>query len=456
LEFADDSANRGSALLGIGKNDFNDIDAGIRVTDEAYAEFVAAGNQEGQVDALALRSSIEWYRGDGEVAQRTSDEVLRLAEDMAPSQALAEALVSVAARYQLAGMEEEALETVERATAVAQSVGSTYVYARALVIRGSSLVQLGDFRGQADVEEGLRIFLDLNRSQEVMSAYNNHATFLIAAGDVRRGREIIDEAIAFGTARSLSAHVDWSKATKCEALFPMGNWDELESIVSDLLASDEVRGGSQVGQFAREWHATILFHRGKLSAAHRAWPDIIEYARGVEDPQVLVPSLALGVAVCHAVGDRALALSLAEELLEMSARHRVFGALHLPTCAREILDLGLADRLESVLGVLVTSNSEFLAAQRERMRGLVSEQRGEFEDAIVGFTAVWEVGDPLGQRFWAATARVDAGRVVLKLGRDAGALLAEARAVAEEIGAHRLLDEIAALSAGQMGRIRPM
>jgi hypothetical protein len=90
------------------------------------------------------------------------------------------------------------------------------------------------------------------------------------------------------------------------------------------------------------------------------------------------------------------------------------------------------------------------------MRGLVSEQRGEFEDAIVGFTAVWEVGDPLGQRFWAATARVDAGRVVLKLGRDAGALLAEARAVAEEIGAHRLLDEIAALSAGQMGRIRPM
>jgi class 3 adenylate cyclase/tetratricopeptide (TPR) repeat protein len=456
LEFADDPADRGSALLGIGKNDFNDIDAGIRVTDEAYAEFVAAGNQEGQVDALALRSSIEWYRGDGEVAQRTSDEVLRLAEDMAPSQALAEALVSVAARYQLAGMEEEALETVERATAVAQSVGSTYVYARALVIRGSSLVQLGDFRGQADVEEGLRIFLDLNRSQEVMSAYNNHATFLIAAGDVRRGREIIDEAIAFGTARSLSAHVDWSKATKCEALFPMGNWDELESIVSDLLASDEVRGGSQVGQFAREWHATILFHRGKLSAAHRAWPDIIEYARGVEDPQVLVPSLALGVAVCHAVGDRALALSLAEELLEMSARHRVFGALHLPTCAREILDLGLADRLESVLGVLVTSNSEFLAAQRERMRGLVSEQRGEFEDAIVGFTAVWEVGDPLGQRFWAATARVDAGRVVLKLGRDAGALLAEARAVAEEIGAHRLLDEIAALSAGQMGRIRPM
>lgn len=454
LEFADDSAGRGRALLGIGKNEFNDLDAAMSAIDDAYTEFVTAGDREGQVQALSLRGSNEWYRGDGEASERTSDEVVRLAEDMAPSQALAEALVSVAARYQLGGMEEAALETVERATAVAQSVGSTHAYAMALVTRGSSLIQMGDFGGQEDVEEGLRIFLDLNRSQDAMRAYNNWATFLIAAGDARPGLEVIDEAIAFGTARSLPAHVDWSNMTRCEALFPLGKWAEMESIVADLIASDEARGGSQVGQFAREWHTTLLFHRGRLSPAYREWTEAIGDARSVEDPQALMPSLALGVAVCHAVGERAQAMSLAEELLDLSARHRVFGVLHLPMCAREIVDLGLADRLEAVLGVLVTSGSEFLSAQRERMRGLVSEQRDQYEEAVAGFRTVWEVGDPLGQRFWAATARVDAGRVLVKMGRDADPLLAEARAVAEEIGAQRLLDEMAALSVGEIGRRR--
>lgn len=452
LELADGPGERGRALIGIADNQFDDLDEAMRLTDEAYAEFSAAGDREGQVKALSRRGSTEWYRGEGEASARTSDEILTLARDMDPSVGLAEALVSVAARQQLAGLEEEALETVERATSVAQAVGSTHVYARALVVRGSAATQLGDPEGERDVEEGLRIFLDLNRTQWAMHAYNNHATYLISTGDIEEGRDVIDEAIDYGSVRSLTAHADWSRMTKCEALFPLGEWDEMESIVADLFRADAARGGSQVGQFASQWHATLTFYRGDATAAHKTWNGTMAAARGVDDPQILVPALALGVVLCHAVGDLTQAKSLAGELLERSRRHGVFGALHLPMCAGAIIDLGLADEFGQVVDKLPTSGWPFVAAQRDRMRGLVREHADDLDGALRDFHTLWEVGDPRGHRFWSTVARIDGARVLVQMGRtdEASDLLDVARTTARAMRARRLLEWIDALDNGEV------
>ena len=60
---------------------------------------------------------------------------------------------------------------------------------------------------------------------------------------------------------------------------------------------------------------------------------------------------------------------------------------------------------------------------------------------------MWEVGDPLEQRFWTAVARIDAARCCRALGRDTEAeeLLATAETAATAMGARRLLDNIDAL-----------
>ena len=450
LTFADGPAERARAHFGIGDVTFDDVDAKEEAIRLALAEFTEAGDREGQLRTLSRRGSIEWYRGDGERSEQTSKELLALCEGMPPSPALADALIGVAVRLQLAGKEEESLEIVERGIAVAQTVGATDLYGRGLVIRGSALLQMGDHEAETDVEAGLRIFLDINRTQWAMSAYNNHATFVIGWGEADRGRRVIDEAIDYGSVRGLYAHVDWSRMTKCEALFPLGDWDQVESIAAELRRSDEARGGSQVGLFAKHWQAVVMFHRGNTSGARALWTEAMDAAREVEAPQTLFPALGLGINVSRASGDRVRATALADELIDVSARHPVFGALHLPDACRSMIALGLGDRLRSVLARINVVGSPFLTAQREWMRAQIEE--GDAEVILAACRRVWEVGEPLGQRYWSTVARVDGARALLSTGSEAEAseLLDIARRDAEAMDARRLLEAISALEKGDL------
>jgi class 3 adenylate cyclase/tetratricopeptide (TPR) repeat protein len=451
LSFADSPVERARAHLGIGDVTFDNVDTAEKATEAALAEFTEAGDGEGRLRALAQLGSLAWYRGEGERAEQLADEALAECAGMPPSRALADALIGVASRLQLNGREEEALEIVERGIAVAQTVGETDLYGRGLVIRGSTLTQMGDHGGEADVEDGLRIFLDLNRSQWAMQAYNNLATCVIALGEAERGRDVIDEAIEYGTVRALTAHVDWSRMTKCEALFPLGAWDEIESIVADLRRADEARGGTQVGLFAEQWAATVMLHRGNQAGARRLWSEGLDAAREVDDPQTLFPSLALGVEVCTAVGDRTQAVGLANELIDLSVVHPAFGALHLPSACRAIIALDLGSRLEPVLDRLEVAGSSFLEAQREWMRARVGEGEGDPVDMLAACRRLWEVAEPLGQRYWSTVARIDGARSLLRSEQvdEATALLEIARTDANKMGARLLLDQIDALERGE-------
>lgn len=452
LPFASTDQERGRALYGVGDMTFDDVEAASRAIEGAIAAFESARDDEGKLRALSLRGGLAWYRGDGETSARTADEMLALCEQLPPSEAVAEALVSVATRHGLGGEEDLALEIVERGISVAQAVGATAIFAKGLVTRGSALVQLGDFEGEVDVEDGLRIFLDLNESQKAMSAYNNHATFTIAAGEIERGRAMIEEAIEYGSGRGLSAHVDWSKMTKCEALFPLGEWDELEAIVADLVAADVARGGSQVGAFAREWQAAVLLDRGQTAAAYRLWTEIQSEGQDLTDPQVRFPRTVLGIDVCAAAGERTRAEALVEELFALCRDHRAFAAIYLPKAFLTILDLGLADSVATPVAQVIPGTSLFLKAQQEWMRAHLQELGGDPAAAFPAYRTLWEVSEPLGQRYWAAVARIDGAGALLALGEpeEAASLLSEARVSASAMGARRLLDRIGALQNGDI------
>lgn len=451
LEYASTDLELARAYLGVGDNMFDDVEAAGKAVDRAVGLFGAAGDQEGLLTALTRRGSLAWYRGDGELSARVAEEVLALADTLPPSEAVAWALVKVATFHQLGGSEDLALEIVERGIQVAQQVGATAVYAKGLVVRGSALAQLGSFEDEADVQEGLRIFLDLNDSQEVMHAYNNHATFVTSVGDVEEGRRVIDEAIAFGSLRGLSAHVDWSRMTKCEALFPLGEWDTLQEIVDDLIAADDARGGSQIGRFSREWQATLWHHRGENTRALKLWNELYETERGLEDPQARFPGLVLGVNVHTEAGDLVRGRELSVELLDSCHAHRSFGAVHLPNAFASILRLGLRDATVDAARVVKSSGSPFLGAQHEWMLALSQEHEdpGALVDAC---RMLWEVAEPLGHRYWPAVARVDAARAQLRLGLDeeAAPLLTSARRVAAEMGAKLLLRRVEALQRGDL------
>jgi class 3 adenylate cyclase/tetratricopeptide (TPR) repeat protein len=451
LPFASTDQERARAYFGIGDNTFDDVESASNATDMAVDLFEAAGDDDGKVRALARRAGNAWYRGDGDLTTRTGEEILALCDRLPPSESVASALISVGTFHQLGGNEELALEIVERGIRVAQEVGDTLSYAKGLVTRGSTHVQLGSYEAEADVEEGIRIFLDMNDSQRVMSAYNNHATFVTAVGDVRTGRDIIEEAIEYGKLRGLDAHVDWSKMTLCESLFPLGEWDLMQEIVTQLIASDDARGGSQVGMFAREWQGVLSYHRGQNSQALDVWNEIESSVHNLDDPQVRVPSLALGVNVCTAAGERSRARGLAEQFFRLLRAHPVFGAIHLPNAFHSILALGLQDEAEEAARTVRPGDAPFLQAQRRWMLASVRES-DDLASVIDAAGDVWEAAEPRGHRFWPAVARIDAARASLLQGNDddVPALLAHAKTSARAMGATRLLDQIAALERGEL------
>ncbi|HSL26571.1 MAG TPA: AAA family ATPase, partial [Acidimicrobiia bacterium] len=311
IALASTGSEKGRALLDMvalvqGSNEENNARA-----EAALEAFTESDDREGQAEAASVLSTNAWYQGNAEASDRWSERSLELAASLEPSPVLARVLVEAASRKSLRGQVDEALELVERSLAVAQTVGDTHAFARSLVIRGGTNAQLGDLGGLDDILEGLRIQLDRNDTTRAMSSYNNVATLQIASGFLEEGRKTIEEAIAYGTARGLPAHVDWSRNTRNEALFPLGEWDQCLKEAQDLLAEDLMRGGSQVGTFAKAWAGLVRFFRGETSEPLAMLEEALKSAREIEDPQALLPCLAILVGCADIAGAGSRAKSLA-------------------------------------------------------------------------------------------------------------------------------------------------
>jgi hypothetical protein len=155
--------------------------------------------------------------------------------------------------------------------------------------------------------------------------------------------------------------------------------------------------------------------------------------------------------VCIAAGDRARARSIAQELFELLRAHPVFAAIHLPNAFRSILALGLNDEAAAAARTVRPGDAPFLRAQQEWMLASVTESDDPATMLRVA-RQLWEAAEPRGHRYWPAVARIDAARASIRLGDDDAVprLLAEAKASAQEMGATRLLDQIAALERGDV------
>jgi class 3 adenylate cyclase/tetratricopeptide (TPR) repeat protein len=442
-ELARTPRDRGRALLAYGQIAAGHIDEGAQALEEAAAAFREAEAPLHEADALAARAGLEWYRGDADAADRYDELALTMVEGLEPSEIVARVIAGRAAHLQLRGRSEEGLEMADRAIAVAQLVGSTENYVRALSARANALLQLGDPSAEEDIRETLRISLDRNDARAALVAYNNLATNVVIAGRLIEGKELIEEAIEYGDQRGYATAADWSRNTRCEALFPLGEWDETLAVGRQLVEADQARGGSQISTFAMAWQAIVLFFRGSALEARKMWVDVLEQSRRGKDAQGLFPSLAMGVMIWEATGEATEARRMADEFAEISLDNPVFLAQHLPTIAEPMVLMGMEDQVEK-LARFARPNSEWMVAQIGGAQARVAEARGNYDEALELYRSVVDVGAPLEQRFWTTYARIGVARCLVALGRDEEASdeLNLSRADAKSMGAERLLDSI--------------
>ena len=234
--------------------------------------------------------------------------------------------------------------------------------------------------------------------------------------------------------------------TRCEALFPLGEWDETLVEARQLVEADQARGGSQISTFAMAWQAIVLFFRGSTLEARKLWVEVLEQARRGKDAQGLFPSLAVGIMIWEANGEVAEARRMAGEFAEISVDNPVFLAQHLPTVAEPMVSMGMEDQVQK-LARIARPNSEWMVAQIGGAQARVAEAQGDYDEALGLYRAVVEVGIPLEQRFWVTFARIGLARCLVALGREGEASdeLNLSRADADYMGAARLLEAIEAI-----------
>jgi tetratricopeptide (TPR) repeat protein len=188
--------------------------------------------------------------------------------------------------------------------------------------------------------------------------------------------------------------------------------------------------------------AFVLVYRGEPGAAQALAKEFLPRAREIRDPQVLVPAVAAGSLIEHALGNRAAAGRLIEELEEITRDRPVFRVRHLPEALRLCVAMGALDLAEGLLA------TDIHQAARHRYavltgRAVLAEARGDLREAgrLHGEAAArWaDYGFPLEQ----GQAWLGVGRCLVALGlhREAAAPLAESQRVFDALGARPLRAE---------------
>jgi hypothetical protein len=230
----------------------------------------------------------------------------------------------------------------------------------------------------------------------------------------------------------------------------MGEWDECLRESEDLIAEDARRGGSQVGTFAKAWAALVRFFRGETAEPLAMMEESLESARDIEDPQALLPCLAIVVGCSAMAGDDSRGLSLVSEFVQMAPDHPTFLSGSLVYIAPVMQRHGMVAELNAVIAAARTlgpgPNAELDAA-----RGALAELQGNLPEAYNRLTSAIATFDEIENLFNATNARIDAARIAGLQGKDDErfTLLETAKRDAEKMGARRLLDQIASLSADQ-------
>ncbi len=455
IDLASDDRERGRALTEWATVTFDDNEAAVDAYEEAIECFRRAGDRDAQVDALTRLGRLTWYLGNADATDAVADRLTELIDGMPASRNVARAIAALASTLQLRGHEAESLDRVEQALRVAQEVGDTDTYARALGVKGGARIQLGDNAGIEEIEEALRIQLDRNRVREAMATYNSLATYARYSGDYERGIEIIEEAIAYGSQRGMTATVDWSHLTLNESLFPTGRWDRLDQVITTFHEAERIRG-TQIESGMRGWRTSVLHFRGQSAEALSELRLVLESTRSTKDPQGMMPTLALGVAITEAAGDRDAAEAIADELVSFGTEHPIFLADELPVAARSMIEIGRIDDLRRLADLAISEadrihdpsarpeDTPWVRIKLDLAVAAVAAEAGRHTEALELLEKLVEEADRRGARLWSTIARIDAARSAAALDLDdrVDELLTVAESDARAMAAGLLLREI--------------
>jgi class 3 adenylate cyclase/tetratricopeptide (TPR) repeat protein len=369
------------------------------VLEEARAGLLANGEIERAAEMDGLLAELWWHRGNLNRSSEHLERAYALVEDLPPSPAKAHVVSQVARYRMLAGADQEAIRIGGEALAMAKELELPELEAHALTNVGTAKANLGDASGLDDIEHAIEI-ASAAGSPEIARASNNLAVAVRMLGDLRRGHELMDQAIAHAERVGHVNLLRFSRNVQVWFLFREGFWDEALSPTEEFLAACEAGEPHYHEGGMRLRRAAVRLARDNVEGALDDVRKTLPQARSGGDPQARVPWLAGCARLLVHAGEIDEARPLAREVLSREPLPWAVGDLAL--VAEE---LGCAEQLAEQLER--GPQTKWTDASRALLRG--------------DFVGAADLLDEIGDAELEALARLRAAEKLVAEGRRADA-----------------------------------
>jgi DNA-binding CsgD family transcriptional regulator/tetratricopeptide (TPR) repeat protein len=383
-----------------------------------------------------------------------------------PSEERAFVLAADAQALMLSGRTSESAARCEEALAIARQLDAEAVQAHVLNTICGNLLTHDPDGAVAAAAQARAIARRLGLVEETARSYINASEALDAAGRIEESialaREGVDAARELGADRH---HGDFLRAEIVGRLFRSSRWSEAETLVRELVEREPT---GVAGETTHTYLAQLCAERGEFDAASRALeraaaavghPERSEGVGRFTEVRATIelwcrrPEAALkAIAECLGAVRQEDWLFYTARVCELGARAHADIAARIPSdkalraraaaavdALLEAVDSQI-DRMSGMSPPVVTASRATLAAERSRIDDLPDADT--WEEAV----KLW---DAVGNHYLAAYARWrEAEALLTRKGdrRSVESLVTDARAVAQELDARPLLEELDALA----------
>jgi predicted ATPase len=326
---------------------------------EAARLLLAAGDVESAADAESRLAHRAWFTGAHQQAAAHSRRAVELVTGLAGSRSTA-AIHAYDWRLQLLQGRNPSLDDGRRILEQVERFGTVED-----VLNGRITFAMGMSAATGDLAAAIREFeailedaLEAN-SYVAARAYNNLASYSLAAGEVQRSREY--NRVGLRVAQRFTSRLErWLEAALIYTDYLRGDWDQARESAARFI--DAPGPAAYMDVTVRAVLASTAAARGDQAAAGVHADAMIARARAIGDPQALQPALGMFAWFAHQAGDDAGARTFASEFIRgLSSEVSTFDPDTIEG-AMAADALGLAAELRAALARVVGTNPWIEAA----------------------------------------------------------------------------------------------
>jgi tetratricopeptide (TPR) repeat protein len=320
--------------------------------EEARVALLASGPSAKLALIETLLSQAYWIQGKQELSDVHSERGLALLGDAEPSRETAWVLARHASRLGVAFDFERGIEAGRQTLEVAETIGWDEAASDALSTIGVARVALGDNEGLDDIERAIAVAEAPGARGTLSRAYNGLSVAHQILGDLQPALEARQQAADVIKPLGSRANDAWFEAALADNHFRLGDWAEAARLAGELIEAVESGAPSYVAFQAYIVRAELRLARGDdvgaLSDAHCA----AEEARSVGGRQILTYVLSGVPHVLALTGSDEAEASVRRFIDECGGGPLGFCAINVPRLAFAALRFGLEGEVLDALSAV--------------------------------------------------------------------------------------------------------